>query len=408
MNAGVVRAPAGPLKSLGCRSRSDRRSRKPAATKNLWIVVLVASALIAARAPSLGAPAAAATIPIDTDNGGPPFVRARVHGTSFWFLLDTGSPSSFGLKQAQALKLPAASPQRGIAVELPGLTVTLPSLPFADLDPRQLALGHKLDGVLGTEFFARFVATFDFEKKTLALESLKTHRPAGRGRALPLLVENGLPYVSARVTPRGGKPVDGNFLIDTADDAAVTFSSSFAQRHHLAGPPPPAPAGSSGAMQAVLRGEALKLGGESLREPILVIAAATSDASSDTRHAGLLGMDVLRRFKLTLDPARKRLLLEKNAAFPEPFEYDASGLHVQPQGADLTTLEVRRVRPGSPGAEAGVLAGDVILAVDGRPIAEITPFGVRRLFRKAGKEYALSILRQGAIRKLQLRCRRQI
>ena len=210
------------------------------------------------------------------------------------------------------------------------------------------------------------------------------------------------------MTPRGGKPVDGNFLIDTADDSAVTFFSSYAEQHHLAGPPPPAPAGSSGTMQAVLRGEALKLGGESLREPILMLSASTTGLYSDKSHAGLLGMDVLRRFKLTLDPARKRLLLEKNAAFPEPFDYDASGLHVQPQGADLTTLEVRRVRPGSPGAEAGILAGDVILAVDGRPIAEITPFGVRRLFRKAGKDYALSILREGAIRKLQLRCRRQI
>ena len=355
----------------------------------------------------LSASAPATTIPLDTDNGSPPFVRARVHGSSFWFLLDTGSPSSFGRRQAQALKLPGGSSQRGIPVELPGLTVTMPSLPLADLDPRQIALGHKLDGVLGTEFFARFVATFDFAGKTLTLESPKTRRSAGRG-ALPLLVENGRPYVSARVTPRGGKPVDGNFLIDTADEAAVTFFSPFAQLHHLAGPPPPAPAGSSGTMQAVLRGETLKLGGEDLREPILAISASTSGLFSDTRHAGILGMDVLRRYKLTLDPARKRLLLEKNAAFPEPFDYDASGLHVQPQSADLTTLEVRRVRPGSAGAEAGILAGDVILAVDGRPIAEITPFGVRRLFRKAGKEYALSILREGAIRKLQLRCRRQI
>jgi hypothetical protein len=304
--------------------------------------------------------------------------------------------------------LPGGSSQRGVAIELPGLTITMPSLPLADLDPRQIALGHKLDGVLGTEFFARFVATFDFQKKTLTLESPKTRRPAGRGRALPLLVENGRPYVSARVTPRGGKPVDGNFLIDTADDSAVTFFSSYAEQHHLAGPPPPAPAGSSGTMQAVLRGEALKLGGESLREPILMLSASTTGLYSDKSHAGLLGMDVLRRFKLTLDPARKRLLLEKNAAFPEPFDYDASGLHVQPQGHDLTTLEVRRVRPGSPGAEAGILAGDVILAVDGRPIAEITPFGVRRLFRKDGKQYALSILREGAIRKMQLRCRRQI
>jgi C-terminal processing protease CtpA/Prc len=161
-------------------------------------------------------------------------------------------------------------------------------------------------------------------------------------------------------------------------------------------------------MQAVMRGETLELGSETLREPIIAVSAATSGGLSDARHAGLLGMDVLRRFRLTLDPSRKRLLLEKNAAFPEPFDYDASGLRVQPQGADLTTLEVRSVRPGSPGAQAGLRAGDVILAIDGHPVGEITPHGVRRLFRRDGKEYALSILRERAIRKLQLHCRRQI
>src|SRR5713226_6329029 len=101
MDAGVVRAPAGPLKSLGCRSRSDRRSRKPEATKNLPSAKgtgsLVLGALLLLAAP---APAAAATIPLDTDGGSPPFIRGRVRGTSFWFLLDTGSPSSFGRKQA--------------------------------------------------------------------------------------------------------------------------------------------------------------------------------------------------------------------------------------------------------------------------------------------------------------------
>jgi C-terminal processing protease CtpA/Prc len=119
-------------------------------------------------------------------------------------------------------------------------------------------------------------------------------------------------------------------------------------------------------------------------------------------------MDVLRRFNVTLDYSRKRVLLEKNAAFTSTFDYDASGLRFAPQGEDLTTLEVRRVLPRSPGAEAGFEPGDVILAVDGRPVGEITPQGVRRLFQKDGQQYALSILRRGEIRKLQLKCRRLI
>jgi hypothetical protein len=41
-------------------------------------------------------------------------------------------------------------------------------------------------------------------------------------------------------------------------------------------------------------------------------------------------------------------------------------------------------------------------------VGEITPQGVRRLFQKDGAQYALSILRRGQIRKLQLKCRRVI
>ena len=352
--------------------------------------------------------AKAATIPLDTDGGSSPFVRGRVQGAPFWFLLDTASPTSFARKQSQVLGLPDGPALSNLAIELPGLTIKMRSLAVADLDARQIALGHRTDGVLGSEVFARFVVTIDFQAKTLTLRDSKTRRSPGRGRALVLAIEEGRPYVDAKVTPRGRETLGGRFLVDTANEGAVTLFSPFVQEHRLLGPPPTVPAGSGGTMQAVIRGETLEIGGQLLREPIITLSGSPDGSLADPRHAGVLGMDVLRRFKLTLDTSRGRMLLEKSSAFREPFDYDASGLRVQPQGADLTTLEVRRVTPGSAGAQAGLQAGDVILAVDGRPVGEITPHGVRRLFQKDGKEYALSILRGNAVRQLRLHCRQQI
>jgi hypothetical protein len=363
--------------------------------------------MLAAPAP-IPSPPAAATIPLDTDGGSPPFVRARVQGASFWFLLDTASPSSFGRRQSQHLGLPDGPALSGLAIELPGITVTMRSLAVADLDARQIALGHRLDGVLGSEVFVRFVVTLDFQARTLTLRDAKTFRSPGKGRALPLTIEDGRSYVDAKVTPRGRETLGGKFLVDTAAEGAVTLFSPFVREHQLLGPPPTAPAGSGGTMQGVIRGEALEIGGQRLREPVITLSGSPSGTLADPRHAGFLGMDVLRRFKVTLDGSRDRMFLEKSSAFREPFDYDASGLRVQPQGTDLTTLEVRSVRPGSAGAQAGIQAGDVILTVDGRPVGEITAHGVRRLFQMDGKQYALSILRENAIRKLQLQCRRQI
>jgi hypothetical protein len=83
-------------------------------------------------------PPVAATISLDTDGGSPPFVRGRVQGASFWFLLDTASPSSFGRRQSQRLGLPDGPALSGLAIELPGITVTMRSLAVADLDARQM------------------------------------------------------------------------------------------------------------------------------------------------------------------------------------------------------------------------------------------------------------------------------
>jgi hypothetical protein len=367
------------------------------------ILALAASVLLALPAPTRPP---AAVIPIDTGGFGPPFVRAKVKGASFWFLLDTASPSAFGQRQALAIDL--AVEKSDIPIELPGITFTMRSVPIVDLVPRQIALGHKLDGVLGSEFFARFLVTVDFQRNTLTISDSRTVRHAGRARSLPIVIEGGLPYADAALTVRGPGTLNGKFLLDTASDGAVTLYSPFVRERGLAGPPPTLPAGATGEMQAVSRGESLALGGFLLRDPLVVLSVSESGALADAGHAGLVGMDVLRRFTVTLDYARKRVLLEKNAAFKSSFDYDASGLRVQPQGQDLTTLEVRRVIPRSPAAEAGFEPGDVILAVDGRPVGEITPQGVRRLFQKDGAQYALSILRRGQIRKLQLKCRRVI
>ncbi len=371
------------------------------------LLASVSLAVPAARiAPSSSGKSAA--IPLDTEGTSPPFVRGRVQGVAFWFLLDTASPSSFGRKQSQGLGLPDGPTLPDLAIELPGATVVMRSLAVADLDPRQIALGHKLDGVLGSDFFARFVVTLDFQAKTLRLSDPKNFRPPRGERVVPLAIEEGRPFIDAKVTPRDRETLAGKFLVDTAAEGAATLFSPFVREHRLLGPPPTAPAGPGVAVQGVVRGEALELAGERLSEPILVLSGSSQGILADPRHAGLLGMDVLRRFRVTLDVSRGRMFLERSSAFAEPFDYDASGLLVQPQGADLTTLEVRRVRPGSAGAQAGVEEGDAILAVDGRPVGEITPHGVRRLFQQDGKRYALSILRKGAIRKLEIRCRRQI
>src|SRR5207245_627633 len=103
-------------------------------------------------------------------------------------------------------------------------------------------------------------------------------------------------------------------------------------------------------------------------------------ASSD--FSGVIGGELLRRFKVIFDYAHKQMILEPNASFADRFEYDMSGIRLRAEGDDFKTLRVRRVVENSPATEAGVREGDVISAVDGKPAAELTLSQINQMFKQ--------------------------
>ena len=364
-------------------------------------------------------------IPIEVGGSGLLFVRARVSGTSFWFLLDTASPSIFGERQATRLGLlpEATSPPAGrgerkssisalrnLTVALPGVSLTQSAVSSFDVTPLQTALGHTVDGVLGTPFFSRFVFSINVEAKALELFEPPANPQEEKGDALPISLDGGLPYVEATISLPGHPPLSGRFLIDTGADSAVLLYSPFVDKHGLLDSSPkavPETAGTKGdSMEAVCRAESLRLAHLALRQPLVTLSRSRKGRLADPRHAGLIGAEILRRFQIAFDYSRRRMTLRPNSHFPEAFDYDASGLTLQAQGPDLSTFEIQRVLPDSPGAQAGLRTGDALLALDGRPVQELTLQGVRRLLRETGKEYVLSVFRQGQILQVHLKCRR--
>jgi C-terminal processing protease CtpA/Prc len=87
------------------------------------------------------------------------------------------------------------------------------------------------------------------------------------------------------------------------------------------------------------------------------------------------------------------MILEPNAAFDEPFEYDMSGLQLVAGGDDLKTIRVSAVIPDSPAAVAGVRPNDIITDVDG---VTSTAFDLARLdsyFKQEGRNISVTVQR---------------
>ena len=82
-----------------------------------------------------------------------------------------------------------------------------------------------------------------------------------------------------------------------------------------------------------------------------------------------------------------------------------SGLRLRPEGADLKTLRVWRVVENSPATEIGIREGDLVMAIDGKPVAELSLYQINQMFKQEGKEYLLDIIRGEEKKQLKLKLR---
>jgi len=79
---------------------------------------------------------------------------------------------------------------------------------------------------------------------------------------------------------------------------------------------------------------------------------------------------------------------------------------VQPDSA--RTMQVLWTQDDSPAAEAGIAAGDVIEAVNGRAAAGVGPTAIREMFRRPDSTYVLTVRRGSERREVTIRTRRLI
>jgi hypothetical protein len=87
---------------------------------------------------------------------------------------------------------------------------------------------------------------------------------------------------------------------------------------------------------------------------------ARAGTLADRGFGGVVGGDLLRRFTVTFDYPARRLLLDPNAAFDEPSDFDLSGLFLT--SATTARPALRRAFRRAPGDER-----TLVVARDGEP-----------------------------------------
>jgi hypothetical protein len=79
---------------------------------------------------------------------------------------------------------------------------------------------------------------------------------------------------------------------------------------------------------------ALRIGKFTLASPVTLFSQDKAGAFASADIQGNVGEQILSRFTIFLDYARRRVILEANKTFSEPFEGVFAGANVEAEGSD--------------------------------------------------------------------------
>ncbi len=272
----------------------------------------------------------------------------------------------------------------------------LKSWPFTTAPLRGLEafLGRPFDGILGKAFFERFVVEFDYAAHRLRLYDPATFAYGGLGVALPLERPDGRFLVRSRLDG-----AEALLQLDTGSFEALGLEGPDVDRLHLV---------ADGTPRRPLFG--LAIGGETsgyrtrlaqvafgtlrLARPIASVTTS-ANAGNDPVSAGVVGGEILRRFKLIVIASRNQIILEPNASLHDAFNWDVSGV-ILASPRPFTKIVVYKVLEGSAAATAGLQPGDELIEVDGKNAGGQGFDAVWHAFQMPGRRYALKIRRNGA------------
>ncbi|MBK9167405.1 MAG: aspartyl protease family protein [Bryobacterales bacterium] len=344
------------------------------------------------------------TVPVELTNN-VPIIRAAIGGRTVVMIVDTGAGVSvidpgagLPVRGSASLSGGGGRVHGGQAGPVPVQVgaITSPPVPFAVVDLSTLSqfAGRRIDGILGYHFLREYVAEFDYVAGEFRLHG-NDFDPAG-WQSLPMKLRDNRPAVRTSLTISAGRSLDALLLVDTGSSSSVTVGAKFAQRQKL--PPPDLPAiadtalGIGGRMEIRLgRIDGLTLGPNRLDGPL--VRFRTGGGGNDD---GLLGGEVLRRFRLALDYRAGKLYLRPGEQVHAPFRPDLSGMRLAWRAPEFNTAVIDSVAPDRAAAKAGLRPGDELLSLNGRALRELNPEDLRKLFRQAGT-VRLRILRRGTV-----------
>lgn len=221
-----------------------------------------------------------------------------------------------------------------------------------DLEFVSELLGQDIHGVIGVPFFEQFIVQFDFDKRQIRLLDRNVTPQEAWGTKFALYEgESGTRWITI-------EDLNAKFLIDTGKSGSISLQENWYESLRWSGRIVSRSVvdvyTASGAVKKIEgRLNSLQLG--PFENQMLMVTGSRSNS---------IGLGYLDRFHVTMDFARNQIYLKPSKSFDTKCHDAESGLAALWK---QNRLVVEHVGEHSPAERAGIVVGDVVVAVNGIP-----------------------------------------
>nr|WP_317048419.1 aspartyl protease family protein [Chitinophaga flava] len=326
------------------------------------------------------------------------------------FILDTGS-AGISLDTATCIRLgiqltPTDKVVKGLGaakivsfamnrtLRLPGLTIDSLDFHVNDYELISQVYGIQVDGIIGYSFLSRYIVTVDYDTEEIIVYSKGRYNyPKGGQLLRPSLTQ--IPLITAPMRSNK-RTVNNRYYFDTGAGMCLLISTQFVKDSALLS--------NHRKSRKIIQTEAQGLGGKmqmslttipefrvgsySFRNVPTYIFDDKTNVTAYPFLGGMIGNDLLRRFNITLNYAKKEIYLMPNTHFKDMFDYSYTGLIIYLIDG---RVEVTDIIKGSPAEKAGFRKGDIILAINNNLGANLQLF--REMLKNIGTRATMLVAR---------------
>jgi len=306
------------------------------------------------------------------------------------FIYDTGAEHTIlfqktladilGLQYSQEVTIVGADLSEGITAYISrNVKLDLADLPQVSRDIVVLSedylrleelTGISIDGIIGASFFQGLVVDINYDKKKINLidpDQFDTPDPK-EYNVMDISIVKNKPYINAKTQVESGKIVDVLLLLDTGAGLTYLLHSN---TDSLLSLPSTVLQGNLGhGLGGIVEGyvgkaDRLEFGPYVFENLIANFQDVDTmwHSSMDIHRNGIIGNDILSRFRFIIDYTKQKLYLKAKKSYNKEFEYDKTGIMLIAFGKDLSDYYVKDVIPDSPADLAGIQKGDIIKKV---------------------------------------------